>query len=349
MSEVCTLVHQDPDIFQVAVPDPRYGSGATNCYIVREGDETLVVDVGAASEEGERVLRAALREVGARPEATSFFLTHLHVDHSGLLPAVALEGASVFLGAGEEAAMRALRDADVVEECGRRLQEGGVSRDEAEEYLAFRLGIDDLQDDRWRLRAVEGGARVRVGDAEFEVLDTAGHAPGHCSLIHRETGVLIGGDQVLFTTSPYVPLYPGVDDRLALYLDRLRAVRGEGVVRLLQAHGRLQDEKGAFDGRVAWLLEHRERRLREYRETIERTPGLTGLEVTLASPSSANLGNWGDYGMIQRWCIVSNGMAVLDHLACTGRVEARTEKDGRARYWPARPACSSAESVSPVR
>lgn len=336
MGKACTLVHRNPDIFLVAVPDHQYGSGSTNCYIVRAGDETLVVDAGAASEEGARVLQAALREVGARPETTSFFLTHLHVDHSGLLPAVAHEGALVCAGAAELAVMRMLRDTAVREECGRCLQEAGISKGEAGEYLAFRLGVDDVQDDRWSLCAVEGGDCVRVGDVEFAVLDTAGHAPGHCSLLHRESGVLIGGDQVLFTTSPYVPFYPGVEDRLALYLDRLSAVRKEGVVRLLQAHGRLREEQGAFDGRVEWLISHRERRLREYRETVERTPGLTGVEITLSSPSSANIGDWDACSMIVRWCVVSNGMAVLDHLLATGRVAAAVGADGVRRYLPAR-------------
>ena len=142
--------------------------------------------------------------------------------------------------------------------------------------------------------------------------------------------------EVLFTTSPYVPFYPGVEDRLALYLDRLSAVCKEGVERLLQAHGRLREEQGAFDGRVEWLISHRERRLREYRETVERTPGLTGVEITLSSPSSANIGDWDACSMIVRWCVVSNGMAVLDHLLATGQVAAAVGADGVRRYLPAR-------------
>ena len=92
MSDVCQLAHRDPEVYLVVIPDERYRSGATNCFIVRDGDEALVVDVGGMSENGARLMRDALREVGARPEATSFFLTHLHLDHSGLLPAVAPEG-----------------------------------------------------------------------------------------------------------------------------------------------------------------------------------------------------------------------------------------------------------------
>ena len=40
--------------------------------------------------------------------------------------------------------------------------------------------------------------------------------------------------------------------------------------------------------------------------------------------------------MIVRWCVVSNGMAVLDHLLATGQVAATVGADGVRRYLPAR-------------
>ena len=109
---------------------------------------------------------------------------------------------------------------------------------------------------------------------------------------------------------------------------------------LLQAHGRLRSQDGgsgnaAFEGRVDWLLDHRDRRLREYRETIERTPGLTGKEVVLSSPSSAKLDDWDSIFMVQRWCVIANGMAVLEHLVATGEVEARKGTGGVDRYYAA--------------
>ena len=39
--------------------------------------------------------------------------------------------------------------------------------------------------------------------------------------------------------------------------------------------------------------------------------------------------------MVQRWCVIANGMAVLEHLVATGEVEARPVAGGVDRYYAA--------------
>lgn len=323
-----------PEVWMVEVPDARYRSGGTNCYIVRSGDETLVVDVGVRSEQAARLLDAALRAVGARRESTRFFLTHLHRDHSGALPLSAPEGATVYAGTAELAASRALAAGPALEALCARLAAFGLDGSEVAACRAFRLGMDAVDEARFDVRGVADGDGIAVGAETLRVVGTAGHSAGHCSLYHEGSGVLFGGDHVLFVTSPYVSLYPGPSDRLALYLDRLRAVRRLDVRCLLQSHGRLRpaDDGRAFAGRVDWLLAHRARRAAECREIVARMPDATGFEVVAALPSSRAAGAWESLPFIQRWCIAANGLAVLDHLECTGQVESRLGADGLRRY-----------------
>ena len=54
-------------------------------YIVKDGDETLVIDTGAPSDEGFAILDAALTELDVDRTRMRFFLTHLHLDHAGLV------------------------------------------------------------------------------------------------------------------------------------------------------------------------------------------------------------------------------------------------------------------------
>ena len=44
-------VHHDPDVLEVRVPFQNISTNDTNCYIVKDGDETLVIDTGAPSDE----------------------------------------------------------------------------------------------------------------------------------------------------------------------------------------------------------------------------------------------------------------------------------------------------------
>ena len=43
-------INAAPDVFLVEVPFPNLSTSSTNCYVVRDGDESLVVDTGAPSD-----------------------------------------------------------------------------------------------------------------------------------------------------------------------------------------------------------------------------------------------------------------------------------------------------------
>ena len=59
----------------------------------------------------------------------------------------------------------------------------------------------------------------RMGNRIWLPVQTAGHAPGHLSFFHADSGVLLCGDAVLPQISPNVSLVPGSDaEPLALFL-----------------------------------------------------------------------------------------------------------------------------------
>ena len=57
-------VHSGPDVFEVKVPFANVSTSATNCFVVMDGGEALVVDTGAPTDEGAAVLDASLDELG---------------------------------------------------------------------------------------------------------------------------------------------------------------------------------------------------------------------------------------------------------------------------------------------
>ena len=57
-------------------------------------------------------------------------------------------------------------------------------------------GMENCQPDRW----LEEGETLSIGDHEFEILHTPGHAPGHVVFVSKQDKVILMGD-VLFQGS----------------------------------------------------------------------------------------------------------------------------------------------------
>lgn len=147
-------------------------------FLDDDGQVTLV-DCGTTR--APRRLAAALTELGAAPsDVTRIVLTHAHPDHAGGAEEVRRgSGAPVFVHTDDAAYARAgtppPRDRSF--RLGRLLQRlpGG-------DFPAVDVA-DELNDGQ--VLDVAGGLRV---------VHTPGHSPGHVSLLHEPSGVLITGD-----------------------------------------------------------------------------------------------------------------------------------------------------------
>ena len=134
----------------------------TNCYIVEDGGEAIVIDPGDN-------LTRIVGALKARP-VREIILTHYHWDHvselSGLKEAT-----------GAPAAMSAA-DAARIE---------GVSRIDGHD---IDRGHGAPHIDRY----LADGDEVRVGECVFEVIETPGHSPGSICLYCEPEKVLFAGD-----------------------------------------------------------------------------------------------------------------------------------------------------------
>lgn len=102
------------------------------------------------------------------------------------------------------------------------------------------------------------GATFDVGDLELSVVHTPGHSDDH--LCFRAGNVLFTGDHIMGGSSVMV-------EKLGLYLDSLRKLRGVGLDRLLPGHGEeMEDPEAVID----WYLAHRAQRHREILAAIEK-------------------------------------------------------------------------------
>lgn len=138
----------------------------TNCYVVRDRDEALVIDPGDETPE----LVEALRGVSVRAVVN----THCHCDHSGGNAAlVARTKAPLLIHRDDLPLLR------ILEEQGRMF---GVPFEASPEPDGF----------------LSEGDTIEVGGAMLRVLHAPGHTPGHIVLVGE--GMVLAGD-VLFAGS----------------------------------------------------------------------------------------------------------------------------------------------------
>lgn len=142
----------------------------TNCYLIEDSGELVVVDPGDE-------LYAILDAVGERA-IKEVWVTHYHWDHVGAL-----------------AGLEARRDVTCAMGEVDAAQVEGVSRmgehDIAHGYPPARVS-----------RLLREGDVVSVGSRDFQVIETPGHSPGSICYYCAEEGVLLAGD-TLFAGGRY--------------------------------------------------------------------------------------------------------------------------------------------------
>ena len=141
-----------------------------NAVAFRDADGTVtLVDPGLRVRFARRKLWAGLHAIGAAPaDVRRVVVTHAHVDHAGGLAALVGQSGAEVLAHEREGVY--LRD-------GRTPR---MRRGRPRSFPAVTVGEEFLDGS-----LLPGGLRV---------VHTPGHTPGHVSLLHEPTGVLVTGD-----------------------------------------------------------------------------------------------------------------------------------------------------------
>ena len=224
-------VFSNPDVYCVRVPFVNLGSGESNCYIVRDGSDCLVVDPGAANEVGMRRVRNALFELGVAPGECKVFLTHTHFDHAESTRVLFSGGTCVYVsevGFEERSPIRAEAARELFV---RRMLKMGATLADAEEYSRNDYEPTFLPAGAFDYRFVREGDEVHVGRFVFDAVEVPGHTLDLVCLVGRDGAPSFTGDEVIFGTTPSVDAPFDGEDALALYMEGL-GLSGDGSQRL---------------------------------------------------------------------------------------------------------------------
>jgi glyoxylase-like metal-dependent hydrolase (beta-lactamase superfamily II) len=170
------MIELAPGVYRV----PTMPFNSVNSFIFGEPDGSLTL-VDAGLKRAPRRLLAAIAALGKQPsDVRRIVMTHAHIDHAGGLA-----------GVQRETGARTLSHADDAGYLARGEAPPGDRRSFLARVMAMLPGgtfgpclvDDEIADDQ--VLDVAGGLRV---------IHTPGHTPGHVSLLHEPSGVLIVGD-----------------------------------------------------------------------------------------------------------------------------------------------------------
>lgn len=324
-------IHCAPNVYMVQVPFLNISTSETNVFVVEDGGEALVVDTGAPTDEGAAVLERALEEIGVDKARTSFFLTHLHMDHAGLVDRLVPLEAPLYVNKVDFDLMNVSKVPCFWERVEARVVAEGVAAERAHTYCRvgrYGTGIDSFKAEGRNLHFPKDGDEISVGRSILRVVSTAGHTPGHQSLFHEESGLFFSGDHVLFVISPGLGFRPDSQDPMQVYLDNVAKMLDMDISRLLVSHGDLRD---GWRERVEWLLDHHARRLQRAVDYVREHPHTTGAEAIRGLKWNVPH-EWDDISAAQKWCILESGMIILDHQVRAGLLVRECDEQGIYRY-----------------
>ncbi|MFC4022797.1 MBL fold metallo-hydrolase [Oceanobacillus longus] len=162
------------------------GPIGTNCYIIYEGKEALLIDPGAEVEK----ISAFLYQNNFHLQA--ILLTHAHFDHIGALEEIREHtGAEVFIHENEVSWL-----SDPMKNGSGRMQDSEITASPAE----FTLNPGKMQ----------------LGPFNFTVLHTPGHSPGSVSFVFEEEQFIVSGDVLFYQGIGRTDLYGGNRNELEM-------------------------------------------------------------------------------------------------------------------------------------
>ncbi len=221
-------------------PSPMTGTG-TNSYLLHGPQGAVVIDPGP---DLPAHLAAILAALGGAPLA-AILVSHAHLDHSALAPALARATGAAVLAFGPATAGRSAPM--------QRLAEAGLAG-----------GGEGVDTGFAPDRCLKDGQTLALAGLAIEVLHTPGHMGGH--LCFALGDIAFTGDHAMgWATSLVSP----PDGDMTAYMAALDRLAARPWSMLLPGHGEAVADPAA---RLAWLGRHRRDREAAIRAELSRAP-----------------------------------------------------------------------------
>lgn len=294
-----------------------------NSYLIKGEERNILIDTGYNHPECREGLLSGLNELEIDMAQTDILLTHLHADHTGLAPEIAVPGTRVFISRAEIPWMFGKTRSELWALDNIKLGRSGFDMELINNSLrnaSSRNMASNPEFDKYL--PIDDGDEFNCGGYTLKALVTPGHTPAHMCFWLEEQKTMITGDHVLFDISPNITLWNFVEDSLGDYLKSLQEIDSYDVLLALPGHR----GTGDFHKRIAELLNHHEKRLEECYEAVLNNPDSSVYEIAGKMTWKIRCSSWEDFPINQKWFAVGECHSHIRHLEMLGKVKANEEE-----------------------
>jgi glyoxylase-like metal-dependent hydrolase (beta-lactamase superfamily II) len=295
---------------------------SVNSYLIKGASRSLLVDTTVDYPSCRDLFLSHLKELSVDIASTDIFITHFHIDHSGMVSELAA-GKSKIFSSQKEAFSGNKRPWDQM----------------MEDTLIYGYPDSELRklkeritrpiwhvDNTIKYSILNEGDELAIGEYIFKCLETPGHSAGHMCLYEPNKKILIAGDHILPTISPVISVWANEVDALGVYFNSLNKTAQLNMETVWPGHG---DIFTGCNERIAQITGQLESRLVE---TLNLLKQRAQTAYELASQVTWNITvRWEVLDSFNKLLALGEVLAILKHLE--GKKLVRSFNDnGKIKY-----------------
>ncbi len=315
-----------PQIYRVTVPLPKSPLKYLNAYVIKGGDRNCLIDTGLNLDTCLQALNQGLNELGLDLANTEVLVTHMHSDHSGLVPLLYQQGARIWMN--REDAQIVTQPTDFHQMLEYALV-NGMPEQELQRAKENHPGYKYRPQGKVNVQELNDGDIFPCGDLKLRCLLTPGHTSGHLCFYEPEQEILFAGDTLLEEITPNISQWLPEENPLYDYLQTLERLSAFRVSQVLPGHRRLFSDHLS---RIRQLQEHHRRRLEEVLALVRKEPG-HAFHIASRMNWDLDTKDWESFPIAQQWFATGEALAHLNYLYSEGEV--KKEFNGRHDIWSA--------------
>lgn len=300
-----------PGIFKAEIPLPKNPLKSLNSYIIKDEETNLIIDTGFNHPACAQAMETALREL--QIQSYDIFITHMHVDHSGLVNSLAQKNTKVYSSQITSELIKKFKQIEGLISYGDTFLNHGFP-DKEMNYMINKLYHKDkyINEDRSiDLTYIKDDDLLTTGKYKFRCIHTPGHTPGHMCLYEPNVKILFSGDHVLMDISPNISFWDGIANPLADYLNSLDKVYPLNVNLLLPSHRNIAINHRQ---RIDELKQHHKERIEEIFEVLKEGE-MNAYQVASRLKWNMKGKEWNSVNFIQKSFATAEIIAHLDYMA----------------------------------